>query len=325
MKKIILFFLASSFLHFLQAQSVGIGTSAPDASAQLDVVSTDKGVLVPRVALTAANAAAPVTTPATGLLVYNTATAGVAPDNVIPGYYYWNGTRWYPVVNKGTNTGDMQYWDGSKWVMIPAGQQGQALTWCNGKPVWGACSPLTIAPVNNPYEQIMYSLYPTVSSSPYPNILMTAWTSGGSPYNVRTCLKFDVSNISSSAVIDSAFLYLYADPAPQNGNQVDAHSGPANACYIQRITSAWNLPAYFTWSNQPAVTTVNQAIIPQSNSAFEDSKINMTNLVQDIMQYGNNGFFIRLQNEAIYNVRQYVSSSDASFPEKRPKLVVYFH
>lgn len=78
------------------AQNVGInGTGAtPVASAGLDVDFTDKGVLIPRVVLTATNAAGPVAAPATSLLVYNTATAGVAPNNVTPGYYYWNGAAW---------------------------------------------------------------------------------------------------------------------------------------------------------------------------------------------------------------------------------------
>ncbi len=79
------------------AQNVGISSSssfAPDASAALDVSFTNKGLLIPRVALTATNAAGPVTSPATSLLVYNTATAGTAPNNVVPGYYYYSGTAW---------------------------------------------------------------------------------------------------------------------------------------------------------------------------------------------------------------------------------------
>ncbi len=27
------------------------------------------------------------------LLVYNTATAGTSPNNVTPGFYYWNGAK----------------------------------------------------------------------------------------------------------------------------------------------------------------------------------------------------------------------------------------
>jgi hypothetical protein len=83
-------------------QNVGInGTGAtPDASAGLDVAFTDKGVLLPRVALTAKNAAGPITSPATGLIVYNTASAGTSPNNVNPGFYYWNGTSWERIRNE---------------------------------------------------------------------------------------------------------------------------------------------------------------------------------------------------------------------------------
>lgn len=71
---------------------IGIGTTTPDPSAQLDVNSSTKGFLPPRVALTSMDAAGPITSPATGLLVYNTATAGTSPNNVVPGYYYNSGT-----------------------------------------------------------------------------------------------------------------------------------------------------------------------------------------------------------------------------------------
>ncbi|MBT1689900.1 hypothetical protein [Dawidia soli] len=96
MKRILIVLIALMIVRFSTAQSVGINATgaAPNASAMLDLTSTSKGLLVPRVALTATNAAGPVASPATGLLVYNTATAGSAPNNVVPGYYYWNGTWW---------------------------------------------------------------------------------------------------------------------------------------------------------------------------------------------------------------------------------------
>jgi hypothetical protein len=71
---------------------IGIGTSSPDASAALEVASTNKGFLPPRVALTSSTDSATITSPATGLMVYNTATAGTAPFNVSPGVYVNNGT-----------------------------------------------------------------------------------------------------------------------------------------------------------------------------------------------------------------------------------------
>jgi hypothetical protein len=73
-----------------QSQNVGINddNSTPNTSAMLDVFSINKGLLIPRIALTSTTVAAPVTFPEASLLVYNTATV----NDVVPGYYYWNGT-----------------------------------------------------------------------------------------------------------------------------------------------------------------------------------------------------------------------------------------
>lgn len=79
--------------------AVGIGTSTPQGALDVVAGSNNYGFVIPRVALTASNAQAPVTNPQTGVIpagtiVYNTATAGTAPNNVAPGLYFWNGTRW---------------------------------------------------------------------------------------------------------------------------------------------------------------------------------------------------------------------------------------
>ena len=104
--------IAIAFLVLLNvktfAQNVGINATgaSPDNAAMLDVVSTTKALLPPRVSLTATNVFAPVA-PATssvtaGFLVYNTATAGSSPTNVVPGYYYWSGTQWCLLSSSGS-------------------------------------------------------------------------------------------------------------------------------------------------------------------------------------------------------------------------------
>ncbi|MBK7308876.1 MAG: hypothetical protein IPI88_18935 [Chitinophagaceae bacterium] len=69
-----------------KAQSVAINTdgSAANASALLDVTSTQKGVLIPRMSRTERNA---IAAPAAGLLVFQN-----APDSL--GFYYYTGTGW---------------------------------------------------------------------------------------------------------------------------------------------------------------------------------------------------------------------------------------
>jgi hypothetical protein len=94
MRKVIFSFLILVILIFtnINAQNVGISYNVftPDASAGLDVNFTDKGLLIPRVSLSSTNNASPITSPATGLLVYNTATV----SDVTPGFYFWNGSSW---------------------------------------------------------------------------------------------------------------------------------------------------------------------------------------------------------------------------------------
>lgn len=117
--------------------AVNADGAAPDNSAMLDIQSENKGFLPPRVALTAANSDAPVTSPASGLLIYNTTHAGISPNNVVPGYYYWNGNRWISIAApQGTQPGDMLLWNGTQWVVIPIGTNGQSLVINNGMPTW---------------------------------------------------------------------------------------------------------------------------------------------------------------------------------------------
>jgi uncharacterized protein (TIGR02145 family) len=47
-------------------------------------------------------------------------------------------------LQNGSNSGEMLYWNGTSWLTISAGANGQKLTFCNGKPIWtanGECPP----------------------------------------------------------------------------------------------------------------------------------------------------------------------------------------
>ncbi|MCT8338683.1 hypothetical protein MG296_01325 [Flavobacteriaceae bacterium TK19130] len=78
---------------------VGINTTTPAPGSMLDVQSTDKGMLVPRVDIANLNTIAPITGGSTeSLLVYNTNTT------TGKGFYYWDGTRW-------VNLEETEKWD----------------------------------------------------------------------------------------------------------------------------------------------------------------------------------------------------------------------
>ncbi|MFT3751683.1 MAG: hypothetical protein QM800_02015 [Paludibacter sp.] len=149
------------------AQNVGIspaGASAPNPVAGLDVKFGDKGFLISRVELQTTADPAPVTAHIAGMLVYNTATAG----DVTPGFYYNDGTKWISGFPKANAAGDIQYWNGTAWVIIPIGQQGQLLQLSptTGLPVWA----------NNTLQAIVVTKAAT-------SILSTSAASGGTVLN----------------------------------------------------------------------------------------------------------------------------------------------
>lgn len=98
MKKIILFvavvLISSVFsdVAFSQGNNVGIGTTAPDNKALLDLQANNKGLLVPRMNTTSMIAINPGNAQ-NGLLIYNT-------DSLC--FYYWNMTSWIPMCGGGS-------------------------------------------------------------------------------------------------------------------------------------------------------------------------------------------------------------------------------
>ncbi len=79
---------------FVSAQT-GIGTKSPNPDAMLEVNATDKGLLLPRIALTGTANAAPLGGHVAGMTVYNTATTG----DVRPGYYISDGAQWLRITS----------------------------------------------------------------------------------------------------------------------------------------------------------------------------------------------------------------------------------
>ena len=111
------------FLNNIYSQ-VGINTTIPDPSSMLDIKSTDRGVLIPRMTQTQRDA---IASPATGLLIFQT-------DNT-SGFYYFDGTTWQFLTNANTGqsiddlndvdtsttaptNGQVLSWDGTNWVPV---------------------------------------------------------------------------------------------------------------------------------------------------------------------------------------------------------------
>lgn len=88
---------------FKVISQVGIGTTNPDGSSVLHIDSTDKGILIPQIALTGTDDINTVNNPALSLLIFNTnTTTGV--NSVREGFYYWDGMKWVGLANIGSTS-----------------------------------------------------------------------------------------------------------------------------------------------------------------------------------------------------------------------------
>jgi len=86
-------------------RTLGVNVLAPQAA--LDIVSTNNGLLIPRVSLLAGgNFSTPVATISDSEIIYNTNTVGSGINAVTPGFYHWNTAtaRWVRF-NTGAATG----------------------------------------------------------------------------------------------------------------------------------------------------------------------------------------------------------------------------
>jgi uncharacterized protein (TIGR02145 family) len=152
MKKTLLNTLTIAILFFASTANaqVGIGVPAENIhpSAELEVKSTTKGFLPPRMTKAERDA---ILTPAAGLLIYQTDGDVSNPA----GLYYFDGTAWKngagvqgikgdkgdqgqagTGISSGTSKNQIMYWNGSEWVTLNPGTNGQVLTVSDGDLIW---------------------------------------------------------------------------------------------------------------------------------------------------------------------------------------------
>jgi len=90
-----LYFLTPGVCFAQQNVSINDNGNSPHSSAMLDISSTSKGLLIPRVSLLSTSDVSTIQSPATSLLVFNT-NAGMTGGEV--GYWYWDGTQWVQAI-----------------------------------------------------------------------------------------------------------------------------------------------------------------------------------------------------------------------------------
>ena len=157
-------------------------------------------------------------------------------------------------------------------------------------------------------------------------ITSSAWTASGQPTFWRTLLRFNLGAIPEDAVVQSATLYLYSDPAITGPNEWNGNSqlSGSNAFYLEKVTQPWSHTTV-TWNNQPATTTSGRIWIGGSVNTTENLQVDLTGQVQDWVNNpeNNHGIKMRLENEIRYRARNY-ASTDHSNTSVHPRLVITY-
>ncbi len=157
------------------------------------------------------------------------------------------------------------------------------------------------------------------------DIHVYTWTQDGQINTNRVLIDFYFNNISTSAIVDSAFLSLYFNYSSSYDRVVNNEEiNGAEDMIIQKVTSDWHENTV-TWNKQPKTTETNQVTVTKKNSETANyENIDVTNLVQDIINSEKRyGIMIRHKNEVPYNVVFFASKEH---PDKNlhPKLTIYW-
>ncbi len=218
-------------ISFSGAQNVGVGTTNPDPSAALDIVSTDKGVLLPRIGLTSASSPNPISgTPAISLLIFNDGSGGITPQ----GFYWWNGSRWKLLLDSvatqgvitgdgsvnnpirlinGNATGQVIKWDGSAWVLDKdsVGDNWGSQVAVSQSPIVGdgtTSSPIKLQSGTNVGDILLWNgIQWVIVPAPYDSVCSSALT--------NNVLKWTGSELCNSLIYDDGVRVGIGTSTPQ--------------------------------------------------------------------------------------------------------------
>ena len=163
--------------------------------------------------------------------------------------------------------------------------------------------------------------YPNSNYGNHEDFIASSWTNSGNLSNTRALINFDLSAVPANAIITSAGLSLYYNPASSSGNNGHSQNGGSNAAWLRRITAAWDEHTV-TWNNQPATSTQNEVTLAASNSNNQDyMNIDVAALVQDMISNPQQSFGFMLQLKTESPLRSLLfASSDHPNSALHPKL-----
>ncbi len=130
--------LASVPFALFAANGGGSGTPGPAGPAGIDGKTVLSGLINPDVSI-GTQGDFYINTNTFNIFGPKTIAGWGNPTNLV-GPQGTQGQQGTGIPIPGNAIGNMLYWNGSQWVIIPAGSNGQNLTFCNGIPQWGPCN-----------------------------------------------------------------------------------------------------------------------------------------------------------------------------------------
>jgi hypothetical protein len=238
----------ASLAFAVNAQNVGINSSgaAPNSSSMLDIDATNKGLLIPRVALQGTSDVLTIPSPAVSLLVFNTANSGTGGNSVQPGYYYWNGTTWeaiytsqnggytYGEIRSILKTNDFNGWiklDGRSVSSLTASQQAVALALGFTSTIPDATDAY-LAQNGNPLGAVTGSNSVVLTQANLPNVNFTGVTSTDGAHShtyLRRATSTGVNSTPQIQVADAPFGTSNTGSSGAHVHSLTVSSGGQNA------------------------------------------------------------------------------------------------
>jgi hypothetical protein len=222
------------------AGALGIGTTSPASTSILDITSTTKGILIPRMTLAQRDA---ITSPATGLQIYNTTS------NV---FQYYNGSSWGNVGGDGVTN---LTFTGSSSPFTLNSSTGTDVTFASGTGISLGVSGSQLTITNSSPDQTVSLTGAGISSvtGTYPNFTITSTEVDGSTTNEIQNLSLSGQSLGISSGTGVTLPVVWV----QSGNSGISVSNTAGTFFVSN--NAPNVTTNLTFSNNSSPVTLNSS------------------------------------------------------------------